>query len=841
MASIASARPIWHGSGVTTPATSDPTPLPIDAVLPALTAALAAGTRAVLVAPPGAGKTTRVPLVLMRADWAAAGKILVLSPRRLAARAAATRMAEILGENVGDTVGYRVRLESRVSARTRVEVVTEGVFTRLIMDQPELPGIAAVLFDEFHERSLDADLGLALALETQAVLRPDLRLLPMSATLDGARVAALLGDAPVIQSQGRAYPIDTRYLGRDAAVPIEAQVAAAVVRAVREERGSVLVFLPGAAEIGRTADRLREARLPAEVEVHPLFGAMDPAAQRAAIAPSPPGRRKVVLATSIAETSLTIDGVRLVIDSGLARKPRYEPATGLTRLVTERASQAAVEQRRGRAGRLEPGICWRLWEEGETRGLPPFDRPEILEADLSGLALDLALWGAADARTLAWLDPPPEGAYAEARALLAELDAVDAAGHVTAHGRAIARLPLAPRLAHMVVTAAARGQGRLATEVAVLLTEQGLGGRDTDLRHRLEQWRRDRGGRAQQARQLAARWARLVGAGDQPAEAADAGPVLALAYPDRVALARSGARGSYVLANGRAAQLDVGDPLANESCLAVAELTGAAERSRILLAAPLEAGGLEQLFPGHVVDAVDVRFDPAFGVRAREVRRLGQLVLAERPCPRPPAEAMRRAWREALERRGVGLLPWSDGQARLRARVGYLRGVDGDIWPDLSDAGLLAGFDDGLGPMLESKTRLADVGADDLAGVLDLLLPWDMRRQLDALAPDRLETPAGPSHAIDYAAPGGPAIEVRVQELYGLKAHPTVGRRQIPLTLVLLSPAHRPIQTTKDLPGFWAGSWAAVKAEMKGRYPRHVWPDDPAAALPTTRAKPRGG
>lgn len=849
VASIASARPIWHGSGVTTPAMPDPTPLPIDAVLPALTAALATGINAVLVAPPGAGKTTRVPLVLMQAPWAAAGKILVLSPRRLAARAAATRMAETLGENVGDTVGYRVRLESRVSARTRVEVVTEGVFTRLIMDQPELPGIAAVLFDEFHERSLDADLGLALALETQAVLRPDLRLLPMSATLDGARVAALLGDAPVIQSQGRAYPIETRYLGRDAAVPIDAQVAATVVRAVREERGSVLVFLPGAAEIGRTADRLREARLPADVEVHPLFGAMEPAAQRAAIAPSPPGRRKVVLATSIAETSLTIDGVRLVIDSGLARKPRYEPATGLTRLVTERASQAAVEQRRGRAGRLEPGICWRLWEEGETRGLPPFDRPEILEADLSGLALDLALWGAADARALAWLDPPPDGAYAEARALLAELDAVDAAGRVTPHGRAIARLPLAPRLAHMVVTAAGRapedGRGRLAAEIAVLLSEQGLGGRDTDLRHRLEQWRRDRGGRAQQARQLAARWARLVAAGGDAGDVQDAGSVLALAYPDRVALARPGARGSYVLANGRAAQLDVGDPLANETCLAVAEVAGAAERSRILLAAPLEAGDLEQLFPGHVVEAVEVRFDPAFGVRAREVRRLGALVLAERPCPRPPADAVRAAWREALERRGVGLLPWSDGQLRLRARVGYLRGIDGDAgggnsWPDLSDAGLLAGFDDGLGPMLEGKTRLADIGADDLAGALDLLLPWEMRRQLDALAPDRLETPAGPSHAIDYSAPGGPTVEVRVQELYGLKVHPTVGRRQLPLTLVLLSPAHRPIQTTRDLPGFWAGSWAAVKAEMKGRYPRHVWPDDPAAAVPTTRAKPRG-
>jgi len=815
--------------------------LPIDAVLPRLTEALRAGPNAVLVAPPGAGKTTRVPLVLMDEPWAAGGKILVLSPRRLAARAAAARMAETLGEAVGATVGYRVRLESKVSARTRIEVVTEGVFTRLVQDNPELPGIAAVLFDEFHERSLDADLGLALALEAQGVLRPDVRLLPMSATLDGARIATLLGDAPVIQSEGRSFPVETRYLGRDPALTIEAETVRAIRAALREERGSILVFLPGAAEINRVAALLREEGVPGDTDVQTLYGAMEAGAQRAAIAPAEGGRRKVVLATSIAETSLTIEGVRVVIDSGLARKPKYEPGTGLTRLVTERASQAAVEQRRGRAGRLEPGVCWRLWEEGQTRALPPFDRPEILEADLSGLALDLALWGVSDPNQLTWLDPPPAAAYAEARELLRALDAIDDAGKVTPHGARLAKLPLAPRLAHMVVAAAEQGLGLLAAEIAVLLGEQGLGGNDADLRHRLSRWRREGGKRAEQARAMARRWARLAGADEAESDPEEAGRVLALAYPDRVALARPGQRGSFVLANGRGGQLDPADSLAGEPGLAVAVLTGAADRARILLAAPLDPALLPDLFPGHVTESADVRFDAASGaLRARQVRRFGRLVLGETPLPKPSPEAVMEAWRGVLRREGLGRLPWTAAQTRLRERVAFMRAADPEGWPDLSDEALMAQFDDGLGPILAGKMRLSDITPEDLDGVIAAFLPWDAKRRLEDLVPDRMTTPAGTSHAIDYAAPGGPAVEVRVQELFGLTRHPCVAGGRVPLTLVLLSPAHRPIQTTRDLPGFWQGSWAQVKAEMKGRYPKHPWPDDPAAAPPTTRAKPRG-
>lgn len=817
------------------------TPLPIDAVLPELTAALRTMSNAVLVAPPGAGKTTRVPLALMDEPWTSGGKIMVLSPRRLAARAAAQRMAETLGESVGETVGYRVRLDARVSAKTRIEVVTEGVFTRLVQEQPELPGIAAVLFDEFHERSLDADLGLALALEAQGVLRPELRLVPMSATLDGARIADLLGNAPVIRSEGRSFPVETRYLGRDALVPIETQVAKAVQAALREETGSILVFLPGAAEINRVANQLRDGGLPGNTDVHTLYGAMEQGAQRAALAPADPGKRKVVLATSIAETSLTIEGVRVVIDSGLARKPKYEPGTGLTRLVTERASQAAVEQRRGRAGRLEPGVCWRLWDEGQTRSLPPFDRPEILEADLSGLALDLALWGVSDPNQLTWLDPPPSAAYAEARELLAELDAIDATGKVTPHGAKLAKLPLAPRIAHMVVIAAEQGLGRLAAEIAVLLGEQGLGGNDVDLRHRLSQWRRDRSGRADQARQLARRWAQMVGAGDEPSDPEEAGRVLALAYPDRVALARAGQRGAFVLANGRGAMLDATDALAGEPGLAVGVVTGAADRARILLAAPLDPAALPELFPGHVTETVEVRFEaPSGSIRARQVRRFGKLVLGESQAARPSPERVAATWKTVLEREGLDRLPWTEAQRRLRQRVAFMRAFDGEAWPDLSDPALLERFDEGLGPVLGSRMRLSDISPGDLDDVISALLPWDMKRRLDETAPDRLVTPAGPSHAIDYGAPGGPAVEVRVQELFGQTKHPSVAGGRVPLTLVLLSPAHRPIQTTKDLPGFWRGSWAAVKAEMKGRYPKHPWPDDPAAAAPTTRAKPRG-
>ena len=562
------------------------TPLPIDEALPRLRAALATANCAVLVAPPGAGKTTRVPLVLLDEAWANDKKILVLEPRRLAARAAASRMAATLGEQVGETVGLRVRFGSRISKRTRIEVVTEGVFTRLVLDDPSLDGIAAVLFDEFHERSLDADLGLALARDAQQGLRPDLKLLVMSATLDGARVAALLGNAPVIESEGRAYPVETRYLGRDPRAPIERQVSDAIERALRAETGSMLVFLPGAGEIRRTEMLLKDRMQRRNVDVVALYGALDAREQDRAISPSPPGRRKIVLATSIAETSLTIEGVRIVIDSGLSRVPRYEPDVGLTRLETVRVSRAAADQRRGRAGRTEPGVSYRLWDEPQTSSLEPYTRPEILSADLSSFVLDLAHWGVVDPAKLAFLDAPPQAALAEARVLLKEIGAVDVAGRITDEGRKLRSLPLPPRLARMVVDAAAEGSGALAATIAAVLTEHGLGGDDVDLRHRIDNFRRDRSTRAEDARAMTKRWTETAGAGNGNGEHS-AGALLALAYPDRIAKNR-GAGGAFLLANGRGGSVDPASPLAREPFLVVAELTGAAAASRIVLAAPIE-------------------------------------------------------------------------------------------------------------------------------------------------------------------------------------------------------------------------------------------------------------
>lgn len=779
--------------------------LPIHDVIDELKTALSARTSAVLVAPPGAGKTTVVPLALMDEPWVEGRKLIVLEPRRLAARAAAQRMAQTLGEAVGERVGYRVRLQSRVSARTQVEVVTEGVFTRMILDDPALDGVAAVLFDEFHERSLDADLGLAFARDSQQLLREDLRLLVMSATLDGAAVGRLLGEAPIIESVGRAHPVDTRYLGRDDRLRLEERVAKAVERALAEETGSLLVFLPGQGEIRRTEERLRERLKRPEFDLAPLYGALDAAEQDRAISPSPAGRRKVVLATSIAETSLTIEGVRVVIDCGLARVPRFDPASGLTRLETVRVSRAAADQRRGRAGRTEPGVCYRLWEEAETRALTPFGRPEILEADLAGLAIDLARWGAREASGLAFLDPPPAAAFAEARSLLARLQALNGEGGLTAHGRALADLPLPPRLAHMVLRGAAGGQALLAAKIAALLTERGLGGRDVDLRHRLEAFDRDRSRRASDARALAERWAKAVRPSEKAPPLSDA-LLLAEAYPERVAKAR-GKGGEFQLATGRGVHLEPTDALAREPWLAVGELGGGASSDRILLAAPLDEVALREAFADRLT--TEERLDADKG-RAVRLLKLDRLVLEERQISADP-ELVRRARLDRIRREGFEL---SEADQDLRARAAFLG------WSDLSD--------EALGERLEEW-----IDAD-----LRALLPWDRLKDLDAKAPARFTAPTGNSFAIDYGAEGGPRVEMRVQELYGLREHPTVAG--VPLTLALLSPAHRPIQVTKDLPSFWAGSWKDVKTEMKGRYPRHVWPDDPANAEPTSRAKPRG-
>lgn len=806
--------------------------LPIHEALPELKAALAAANAAVLVAPPGAGKTTVVPLELLNAPWVG-GKIIVLEPRRLAARAAAERMARSLGEPVGQTVGYRVRMQSRVSAATRIEVVTEGVFTRMVLADPELAGVACVIFDEFHERSLDADLGLALARDAQRVLREDLRLLVMSATLDGAAVARLLDAAPVVESLGRMFPVETRYLGRDDRLRIEDQVVRAVERALAEETGSVLVFLPGQGEILRTAERLRERARPG-VEIAPLYGALDPRDQDRAIEPAPPGVRKVVLATSIAETSLTIQGVRVVVDCGLARVPRYDPASGLMRLATVRVSRAAADQRRGRAGRTEPGACYRLWDEAETRALPAYADPEILDADLSGLALDLARWGAKDAADLAFLDPPPAAAFAEARALLRRLEALDADGVLTAHGRALAEVPLAPRLAHMVLKAAETGQALRAARIAALITERGLGGRDADLRHRLDALDRDRSPRARDAKALADRWAGLSGKPGKGEPLSD-GLLLAFAYPERVAKARGG-QGEFQLVTGRGAFVEPTDALAREPWLAVAELGGGDRRDRILLAAPLEPA---ELVAFQAQFEVEERLEESGGgrLRAKRLTRLGRLTIREEIDDSPDPALIARALADRVRREGLKALPWGAAALSLRERLAFLHARDA-AWPDLSDAALLDRLDDWLTPILGGVRGLSALKPDTLDGALRTLVPWDLQRRLEAEAPARWTAPTGNSFAIDYAAEGGPRVDVRVQEVFGIAQHPTVAG--VPITMSLLSPGHRPIQTTKDLPGFWKGSWKDVRSDMRGRYPKHVWPEDPATAPPTARAKPRG-
>ena len=845
------------------------------------------------MAPPGAGKTTRVPLALAQEPWAKAKKIIVLEPRRLAARAAAARMAATLGEAVGETVGYRVRFSSKVSRKTRVELVTEGVFTRMVLDDPALDGVAALLFDEFHERSLDADLGLALARDVQRGLRDDLKILVMSATIDGARVAKLLGDAPVVESEGRIFPVETRYLGRDASAPIERQVADAAARALRAEPGSVLAFLPGAAEIRRAETMLRERIDDPSVDVVALFGALEADVQDRAIAPSPKGRRKVVLATSIAETSLTIEGVRIVIDCGLSRVPRYEPDVGLTRLETVRVSRASADQRRGRAGRTEPGVCYRLWDEPQTASLAASGTPEILAADLSSLVLDLAHWGVSDPTKLDFLDPPPSAAWSEARALLTELGAIDADGRITDEGRALRQLPLPPRIARMVVDAAAGGAADVAADIAAVLTERGLGGNDVDLTHRLDNLRRDRSRRAQDARAMAKRWAQIAeksrrcvttsplptraqrvagrgrgwgarclqaarpptpalpaasrGEGSDPSRGEESqssdlspGVLLALAYPDRIARSR-GAGGSFLLANGRGANVDQASALARETYLAVGEIAGTAAQGRILLAAPLTPAEIEAHFGARIEARDEIAFDAATAsVRARRLRRLGAVTLGEQVRKVEPDDDTARMLAEGVAKLGLDRLPWSKALTQWRDRVLFLRRAEGDEWPDLSDAALAATAGAWLATAMAGKSALSALGADEFADAVYGLLPWNLRRRLDAEAPTHFAAPSGSSVPIDYEAEEGPKLAIRVQELFGLDKHPTIAGGRVPLVVELLSPAHRPVQVTRDLPGFWRGSYAAVKAEMKGRYPRHPWPDNPLQAPATRRAKPRG-
>jgi ATP-dependent helicase HrpB len=828
----------------------DFSPLPIEAALPDLRTALRAGNAAVLVAQPGAGKTTRVPLALAEEEWAQKsgkpGRILVLEPRRLAARAAAERMAQTLGEQVGETVGLRVRFGSKVSRRTRIEMVTEGIFTRLLIDDPMLEGVCAVLFDEFHERSLDGDLGLALARDAQQGLREDLKLLVMSATIDGARVAALLGDAPVIESEGRMFPVETRYVGRDAR-PIEPQVVDTILRAMQAERGSLLAFLPGTAEIRRTQALLEKAhlenRIDTATDIVALYGALGGEDQARAIASAAPGRRKIVLATSIAETSITIQGVRLVVDSGLARVPRYEPDVGVTRLDTVRVSRAAADQRRGRAGRTEPGRCYRLWDEPQTAALEPYARPEILAADLSPFVLDLAAWGA-EPDKLGFLDPPPRPALAEAKTLLVELGAIDAIGRITEEGRHLRRLPLPPRLARLVIDAARTGQGILAAEIAALISERGLGGNDVDMSERLAALRRDRSPRALDARKMAERWAEAAAVSSASSAgqtgAASVGALLALAFPERVAKSRGGGSAAFLLANGRGASLDPASALAGEPYLAVAELAGSAAQGRILSAAPITLVEIETHFADRIENREEINFDSEAGaLRGRKTRRLGAIVLGDQAFAVSPGEETAKLLAEKLASLGMDRLPWTKPLAQWRDRVMFLRASDRESCPDLSDAALADTAGEWLAPALAGKTALREITADEFATALHERLPWALRRRLDAEAPTHFAAPTGSHVPIDYAAEGGPKIAIRVQELFGLNRHPAIASGKVPLTIELLSPAHRTVQTTRDLPGFWRGSYAAVRAEMRGRYPKHPWPDDPAAAAPTRRAKPR--
>ncbi|QMW22128.1 ATP-dependent helicase HrpB [Sandaracinobacteroides saxicola] len=806
--------------------------LPVVEALPALRSALATGPNAVLIAPPGAGKTTWVAPALLESAWLAGRSILLLLPRRLAARAAAERMAALAGEAVGATFGYRTRLESRVSAATRVECLTEGVFSNRIIADPELAGVGLVIFDEVHERNLEGDLGLALALDAQAGFRPDLRLLAMSATLDGARFAALMADAPVIESAGRGFAVALRHIGRNPAERLEEAMAKAIRGAMVEETGDCLAFLPGVAEIERTAERLA---LPDGVAVHRLHGQADPAAQRAALAPAVPGTRKLILATSIAETSLTIDGVRIVVDSGLSRRPRYDRAAGLTRLSTERASQAAVTQRAGRAGRTAPGVAYRLWEAAETAGRPAFEPPEILEADLSSLLLDLAAWGVRDPAALRWLDAPPAAAVAEARERLLALGAIDGDGRLTLHGKALSRLPLPPRLAHMLLRATDRDR---AARIALLLGERGLGGGSSDLDERLRLFERDRSPRATSARRLAEGWARLAGGGEG---VQDTATILAGAFPDRVARRRrkpgaSDATADYLMANGRGVSLEASDALAGHEWLVVADATGAGANARVRLAAAMGETEAVAWVAAHGETRDRLHYDAANDeVVAERGTRLGAITTARRPLAAPDPAAVPALLLEAVRTHGLARLHWPEGEVMLRARIAFAaaQGVAG--LPDVSDDGLLARLDDWLAPRIGGARRLAGV---PLAGALHDLLDWSTREALERAAPARFETPAGSSHAIRYGADGGPTVEVRVQALFGLTVHPMAGR--VPLTLALTSPAGRVIQTTRDLPAFWTGSWAEVRKELRGRYPRHPWPEDPREAPPTLRAKPRG-
>lgn len=825
----------------------DPT-LPIHALLPDIKAALAAGPNLVLEAPPGAGKTTQVPLLLLEAPWRGDGKIIVLEPRRLAARGAAHRLAAHLGEDVGGQVGYRVRLDRKIGPKTRIECVTTGLFLRQLQADPELTGVAALVFDEFHERSVDADLTLAFALEAQASLRPDLRLLVMSATLDGAAIARLMPGTQRLTSEGRAFPVTTHHLGDDSNTWLDRQMAAAIRQALGEAEGDILAFLPGLSEIRRTERSLGDV---GEAIILPLHGDLPLPEQERAIHPDPQGRRKIVLSTSIAESSLTIAGIRIVVDSGQRRTARFDPATGMTRLVTTKVALANADQRRGRAGRLGPGICYRLWSANSERALAAQPAPEILEIDLAPLALELAAWGIDDPASLSLLDPPPAASLAQARELLRELGALDTAHRITAHGRAMAELGLHPRLAHMLITAKAHGQGPLACDIAALLSERDIiagPARGADLGQRLEMLASGGGDRNARSRiqQAAKDWRRQLGIGsEQSGSRAQAGSIVALAYPDRLAQQRGG-QGQYRLASGRGAELAIEDPLSREPFLAVATLDAGQKSARIYLAAPITLGEIEEDFGDLITSTQSVTWNARTEiVEAKRERRLLALVLDEKPLQKPDTDLLRAAMLDGIRQMGLAALPWSAATKTLRARVSFLRRAlpekapNDQRWPDWSDEALLATLGDWLGPHLGNVTRRSHLERIDLYAALTASLDWQQRQALDTLAPVHLDVPSGSRVPLDYESGDQPILAVRLQEMFGATETPRIAGGRAPVLLHLLSPARRPVQVTQDLTSFWSNAYKAVKADLKSQYPRHYWPDDPLVAEPTARAKPR--
>jgi ATP-dependent helicase HrpB len=853
--------------------------LPIDDALPELSAALAENASVVLQAPPGAGKSTVVPLALLQERWVANKRLIMLEPRRLAARAVAQRMAQTLGEPVGRTIGYRMRMDTRVSTETRIEVVTEGVLARMLQSDPALEGVAAVIFDEFHERSLQADLGLALTLDARANLAPELKIIVMSATLDGEAVARLLGHAPIVTAQGRAYPVESRYLGKGApllpgALPAgtaydaaERAVAQHVCRALKEESGDVLVFLPGAREIHRVRALLEADSLEGNVNVLPLFGELSAADQDMALSPAQNGVRKVVLATNIAETSLTIPGIRVVVDSGLARRSVFDPSTGMSRLETQRISRASADQRQGRAGRLEAGVCYRAWSAGAHRSLAPFSAPEIADADLVPLALELAAWGVRDATDLQWLDAPPTSTLSSARDLLQRLGALDAEGRITAHGREMARLSTHPRLAHMLLKAPVLGATRLAAELAALLSERDLlrgsnASRDADVRTRLEYLRSDSDrrmdrGAVQRARRSARDFERQLATGesvlapraedargrsdaaqeakydDAPWDSANAGPLLAFAYPDRIGRRRSGAEARYTLTNGRGAYFADVQGLGKQEFIVAVDLDDKERDARILLAAPLDRADIEEHFADRLQREESVEWsDREQAVIARRVLRLDGIVIEEKPAQNVSPDATRAAMLDGIRKLGIAALPWSQEARDLQARIEFMRKLDPD-WPDVSDAALAQNLDSWLAPFLDGVTRRDHLARVQLTDAVRSLLPWDQQRKLDELAPTHLTVPTGSRIRIDYLDESAPVVSVRLQEVFGLESSPRLGGGRVPVTFKLLSPAQRPVQVTRDLASFWRGSYADVRKDMRGRYPKHYWPENPLEAEPT--------